>query len=139
MICASLILGLHLVSYHSNPQPYQNNINPGIYVECDGWTAGAYKNSLNRTSKYLGYTWHQGIFALSVGAVSGYKKSIGQEFCREGYTSIVSNPCVRGYGFKNIAPMVVPSVTIGLARISFIPRTKNSESNVLHLSIEKSL
>jgi hypothetical protein len=134
MICTSLILGLHLASYHAQHHDYQNNVNPGAYVECDGWTAGAYRNTLSRTSAYAGYTLRSGPFALSLGAISGYQKRIEAVPCQRGRRT----GCTREYGFSDSAftPMVAPSVTLGPARLWYIPSIGVS-SSVLHLSLQK--
>jgi hypothetical protein len=109
-------LGLHLASAHL-PQRHFNNTNPGLYYRSDeGWTAGAYRNSLRRTSAYAGYTWGWGRLAVTGGAVTGYA--------------------------DNVQPLLVPSVVLlsvqGVsARVAFIPRVeKRIGSHVLHLMVE---
>src|SRR5687768_5347830 len=63
---------LHLGSIHF-PQRDFNNSNPGLYYRSDaGWTAGAYRNSLRRTSAYAGHTWQWDRLALTAGGVTGY-------------------------------------------------------------------
>ena len=109
-------IGLHLASAHM-PERHFNNTNPGLYYRSDeGWTAGAYRNSLRRTSDYAGYTWEWGRLAVTGGAVTGYAQSV--------------------------QPLLVPSVVLlsvqGVsARLAFIPRVeKRIESHVLHLMVE---
>ncbi|HEX6707896.1 MAG TPA: hypothetical protein VF169_24340 [Albitalea sp.] len=109
-------MGVHLASVHL-PQRGFNNTNPGLYYRTDaGWTAGAYRNSLRRTSAYAGLTWDWGRLSLTGGAVSGYS--------------------------EEVQPLLVPSlrlVTIQgvTARVAFIPRVeKRIESHVLHLTVE---
>jgi hypothetical protein len=138
MICASLILGAHLVSYHTAREPYYHNVNPGVYVECDGWTAGAYRNTLGRNSLYAGYTLHQGPFALSLGVASGYQKKITPWACRSGYISTEANPCTLGIGTSNgkVIPMIAPSVLLGPARLWYLPRV-GSSSSAFHLSLQR--
>ena len=114
MICTSLIVGLHLLSYHTSPQPYMKSVTPGVYAECDGWNAGIYHNSLGGTSVHGGYTWHWEPFALTAGVASGYRTP------------------------STLVPMLVPSVKLGFARLSFVPRTSVTKTAVLHLSIERS-
>src|SRR5438045_253932 len=59
----AVTVGLHLASVHLPKRDF-NNTNPGLYVRTDGgWTAGAYRNSLNRTSAYAGYTMEWGRLA----------------------------------------------------------------------------
>lgn len=142
MLCAtSLIVGLHMASYHFQPATYypQNNVNPGVYAECDGWTAGAYRNTLDRPSVYAGYTWHRGSLGLSAGAVSGYQR-------REGVGAAYCPPTSRGdpsacWGWRGgsksaLSPMVVPHLTLGPARLWFIPKVHGTESAVIHLSLQ---
>jgi len=112
----ALTFGLHLASVHV-PARHFNNVNPGLYVRTDaGWTAGAYENSLRRTSAYVGYTWEHGRFAVTGGAVTGYA--------------------------EKVQPLLVPSVKLltlrgATARVAFIPRVeKRIESHVLHLMVE---
>lgn len=138
MICASLILGAHLASYHLEPKERQSNANAGAYVECDGWAAGAYRNTMSRTSVYAGYTLRHGPFALSIGAVSGYQTKWELGTCRPGYTDNWTIPCRRGFGFSSakLMPMLTPSVTLGPARIWYLPRS-GQWSDVLHLSLQK--
>jgi len=109
-------IGVHLASVHL-PQRHFNNTNPGLYYRTDaGWTAGAYRNSLRRTSAYAGRTWDWGRFSLTGGAVTGYT--------------------------EEVQPLLVPSVRVvtahGMtARVAFIPRVeKRIESHVLHLTVE---
>ena len=134
--CASLILGLHLVSYHHDQRSFTNNTNPGVYVECDGWTAGVYKNTLSRPTVYGGYTWRSGPFALTVGLASGYQKEYGQRLCEPGVVDLPENRCFRGVADSPVMPIVVPSVSVGPARVWFVPKIKSSSAAV-HLSIER--
>ena len=111
MICASLILGVHLASTHLNTDNTGlNNANVGVYGECDGWTAGVYRNSYRRTSLYAAHTWHWGPFALTAGAVTGY-------------------------GGAWMKPLIAPSVTIGPFRVAGLPPALG-EPGVFHLSIQ---
>ena len=112
----AVTVGLHLASVHLPKRDF-NNTNPGLYVRTDGgWTAGAYRNSLNRTSAYAGYTMEWGRLAVTGGAVTGYA--------------------------EKVQPLLVPSMKVATlggvsARVAFIPRVeKRIESHVLHLSLE---
>jgi hypothetical protein len=109
-------LGAHVASMHF-PQRDFNNFNPGVYYRSDeGWTAGAYLNSLRHGSVYGGYTWQHGRFGVTGGAITGY-----------------------GHGLQ---PLLVPSVVLftyqGVAaRLAYIPRVeKRIGSHVLHLMLE---
>ena len=108
--------GVHLGSVHF-PQRDFNNVNPGLYWRSDaGWTAGAYRNSLRRTSAYAGLTWQWGRLALTAGGVTGYA--------------------------DKVQPLLVPSFAFLRTedfslRVAFIPRVeKRIESHVLHLMAE---
>ena len=134
MICASLILGLHLASYHTTQYDYQNNSNPGIYAECDGWAAGTYRNTFSKTSVYAGYSFREGPFALTVGAVSGYKKfSVPVPCAKRGW-----HGCHKDYGIssENVIPLLAPSVTAGPMRLWYLPKIGDS-SSVWHLSVQR--
>jgi hypothetical protein len=80
---APLEVGLHLVSVHDTGG-YQND-NPGIYVRYDGWTAGVFQNSVNKTSVYGAYTWEWKTpqlpvvdsVAITWGLATGYPQKIG--------------------------------------------------------------
>ena len=137
MLCESLILGVHLASAHLQPAINQHNANPGIYAECDGLTAGAYRNTLGRASVYAGYTLHSGPFAVSLGAVSGYQKRYAPGECRPGYREDAANPCLKLYGItaSRLMPMIAPSVSLGPARLWYLPRV-GAHSSVLHLSLQ---
>ena len=57
-----------------------NQRNPGIGVEVNHWHAGEYRNSLDRTSVYVGRDWEtSGAVKAGVlaGAVSGYNRLAG--------------------------------------------------------------
>jgi hypothetical protein len=140
------VIGAHLVSLHGSPTydctprdaagtalyqarecAYQN-LNPGAYVRlANGATFGAYRNSYGDASAYAGWTWQTegGAFALTAGAVAGYRGS-------------------------PIAPLVAPSMRLDLSevaapgwalRVSLIPKPPrhHSATAVLHLSLEASL
>lgn len=109
-------IGVHLGSIHF-PQRDFNNANPGLYYRSEaGWTAGAYRNSLRRTSAYAGHTWQWDRLALTAGGVTGYA--------------------------DKLQPLLVPSFAFLRSerlslRVAFIPRIeKRIESHVLHLMAE---
>jgi hypothetical protein len=108
--------GVHLGSVHF-PQRDFNNANPGLYYRSDfGWTTGAYRNSLRRSSAYAGLTWQWDRLALTAGGVTGYA--------------------------DGVQPLLVPSFSFLRTerfslRVAFIPRVeKRIESHVLHLMAE---
>jgi hypothetical protein len=109
-------VGVHLASKHFPARQF-NNVNPGVYWRSDaGWTLGGYRNSLERTSLYAGYSWQWGPLALTGGGVTGYA--------------------------ERVQPLLVPSLALctvdGVtARVAFIPRVeKRIESHVVHFTVE---
>lgn len=109
-------IGLHIGSRHIPAKNY-NNANLGIYYRTDaGWTAGIYRNSLDRTSVYAGYTWKFGMLDVTTALVTGY--------------------------FNDVQPLLVPSISLftyrGITpRVAYIPRVeKKIGSHVLHLMVE---
>jgi hypothetical protein len=107
-----VVIGLHVASAHI-PQGNENNFNPGIYARMpSGLTVGTYYNSVRRQSFYAGYTYDLfGPVSVTVGGVTGYNK------------------------FGPVAPMVVPSLSLGAVRFSVIPPVAGIPS-VVHLSLE---
>lgn len=69
-------VGLHLATYHADRSAGYNETNGGTYVQCDGWTAGHYRNSERKDSTYAGYTVSNYRFALTLGLVSGYDRGL---------------------------------------------------------------
>ena len=110
---AETSVGVHIGSWHS--EPGFNNVNPGVYVNHNGWTAGTYWNSLRKQSVYAGYTFEYKMFGLTVGAITGYPSPV--------------------------LPLVVPSVKFaspfgGSMRVLYIPYIKQTGAHVLHLTQE---
>ncbi len=109
-------IGLHIGSHHMPAKNY-NNSNPGMYYRTDeGWTVGAYRNSLRNNSVYAGYTWKFGALDVTTAGVTGY--------------------------FHKVQPLLVPSLSLftyrGVTpRVAYIPRVeKRIGSHVLHLMVE---
>lgn len=96
-ICAAIAIGMHLGTYHFDRERQYQEFNPGVYVVCDGWTAGAYRNSQNRNSAYIGKTFEHvlGPVDVTIGGVVGYTRA-------------------------PVVPMLVPSIKIGHARASLL-------------------
>ena len=123
LFCCIAAVGLHLGSAHVGHQPVDNlnPVNPGVYVELrSGWTAGAYYNSVRRTSVYAGYQWLGPAWgpvrpAVTLGAITGYP------------------------GGPLLA--VVPSAYVDLggwgARLSYIPKVQATKVHTLHLALER--
>ncbi|WKB52992.1 hypothetical protein [Eleftheria terrae] len=121
---ADTTIGLHLGSQHY-PARDLNNVNPGVYVLHDGWTAGVYRNSYRRPTVYGGYSWnlYRGDWVrldLTAAVATGYRQETGQA----------------------LRPIVLPSVAFGgdtRVRISYGARPNKRSTHVVHLSIERSL
>lgn len=110
-MCLSLILGLHLATYHFDRTHDFNEANFGGYVECEQVVGGAYYNSYRRVSPYLAYRWSFGPVDVVTGAVGGYEHPI--------------------------MPLVVPSIRLwDHWRVSLLPPVKQSEKGGVHLSWE---
>lgn len=145
---AQTVVGMHLYSVHVPAETYQNNENLGLYVRtAGGWTAGAYRNTLRRTSVYGGYTFSYQRYSLTVGAISGYQRK---------WERVPTGPngkCDNGTGFRwcdaqvgasrgaftlLLAPSVALPVVWGATpRVSYVPGLAGS-ANVVHFSMEKS-
>jgi hypothetical protein len=143
------VVGAHLVSHHaekggsSDPGDRGwNNKNPGLYARWgNGFTLGAYRNSLFRNSAYLGWTLSDSADRLSVtlGAVSGYDKITDGPGDRQAVRCDGANGC-RVVNLKNVVlPLFVPSVRVGLteklsARLSVLAVPRHPAA--VHLSLE---
>lgn len=108
MTCAALILGLHLATAHVRTD--LNNYNPGVYARCDAYVAGAYYNSVRRTTVYAGYVFPVGPVDVMVGAATGYGA---------------------------LRPILVPSVRFGPMRLHLLLPSSATARGGVHLSIEK--
>lgn len=115
---AAQTVGLHLASVHSKSG--YNNVNPGVYVNLDGWTVGTYYNSERRQSYYAGYTLDRDFgpvrASLTLGGITGYD----------------GGPL----------PLVVPSLAVrdallgGYWRVSYAAKVYKHGAHALHLSHE---
>jgi hypothetical protein len=108
-------LGIHVGSQHSRAG--FNNLNPGVYFRAEtGETAGAYLNSTEKLSLYAGYTLTgktpvpEVSYSLGLGVITGYTKPV--------------------------MLLVAPSLHYGPVRLTFIPHTVQTQSAVVHLSLE---
>lgn len=119
------LIGLHTVSVHSASG--YNGVNPGVYLHWrNGVTAGAFYNSYEHTSTYVGWLWHidkANRFGVLFGAVTGYGSTAER---------------------MPLAPLVAPSARWAVndnlsARISLFPDPRQGAVQVLHLSLEWSL
>lgn len=121
----AVTIGAHLHTFHIGSQndvpPALRNTDrtPGLYIRADsGLTAGIVRNSLRRTSVYLGQTWStdDGRWSLTVGAISGYQYRLvrGQRACFEGFTHFPTAPCEFSHGKTSavLRPLIAPSVAL---------------------------
>lgn len=116
-IASDTVVGVHIGSWHS--EKGYNNKNPGVFVRKNNIQTGIYKNSVDKTTAYVGLTKDvQVVKNLSVGGMVG----VGT-----------------GYS-KSVVPMLVTSVKIGdNVRISYIPEIKTKKfytPHVVHASVE---
>lgn len=112
MLCASLILGAHLATYHFDRSRDQNEVNPGVYARCGQLAVGVYHNSERGVSVWGGKQFDNvvGPVDVTVGLAAGYKH-------------------------RPVRPMLVPSVRLGHARLSLLLPVEKSGGGV-HLSTE---
>jgi hypothetical protein len=136
-------IGLHLVSAHVPARSYQQNFNPGLYVRTEnGIVAGFYRNTLNRTSVYVGLAAEGGPFSLTIGLISGYQTKWIPGPCPDPSMD-KGNGCLNEYGSKAyLQPFLSPSVRLpavaGITpRFSYVPGIAHRSTNVFHLSLEK--
>lgn len=122
---AALTIGMHIGSYHTADNERYNNINPGLYVAYNGYTAGTYKNSYSKQTVYAGKA-----FDIT-------------ENCR--YDVLVG--AATGYNIKrsSVVPFVVGSAKFNIQdeailRVSAIPQVSSDgklKGAVLHLSLQR--
>lgn len=77
MLCAALTLGYHIATAHDaslQARSQMNELNPGVYAQCDTIVVGAYFNTVRHTSVYAGKSIQlaRGL-DLVIGGVTGYK------------------------------------------------------------------
>lgn len=142
------LIGLHLLSAHPGTSGPVNNQNWGAYVETvDGWTAGAYRNTLSRTTVYAGHTFRllgpSGTAAgIALGAGTGYQRHRKIVDCRRQIhfekRATLGATCSKESGWSNwaIAPLAAPFIEAGPARLWYIPPIGRSAGHVLHISIQ---
>ncbi len=69
MSCSVLLLALSL---HLNTSVNYNEVHPGLGVECNTWSAGAYKNSIKENSVWAARRFKKDTLFLETGVVTGY-------------------------------------------------------------------
>lgn len=70
---ADTSIGFITLTAHTPQVPHTTGINPGMYVEHDGFTVGMYRNSYKSVSTYMGYNYHiTGNASVMLGGITGY-------------------------------------------------------------------
>lgn len=113
----SQTVGLHTASQHLPRYEWQSNSNPGAYVRtADGWTVGAFRNTLRRPTVYAGRTWMDVIGPVDVMAAAA-----------------------TGYRVAPVVPLVMLSTELAPRSWPVVPRLsvgRGADSWVAHLSLE---
>jgi len=81
-------VGVHTFSVHA-PQRAQRNDNLGVFVAADGWRAGIYRNSHDRTSVYAAKSFdlisgRYGSLSAGLGLASGYQRKCEDRYVKTG-------------------------------------------------------
>lgn len=112
-------VGVHVGSHHFGGD--FNNVNPGVYVYHNGWTAGTYYNSERKQSAYAGYT---------------FEHALGR-----GLTAALTVGAITGYEYAKVLPLIFPSVSYKLSdtysvRVGALPKVGKAGAAAVHLMIE---
>lgn len=111
---AETVVGVHMGSIHFSGS--YNDVNPGLYVNHDGYTAGVYYNSERHVSAYAGYTVGTGPIDWTLGAITGYDRA-------------------------KVLPLIAPSVKINFTdsvggRLVLLPNPFKPKESALHFTLE---
>lgn len=99
-------LTLHVATAHAS-RALGATANPGVgFRHRSGWVAGAYANSVGRPTVYAGYAPQWGRWGLAFLLATGYQRDPGQHERRN---------LLDG---RRVSPLLVPSVTLGVVRLS---------------------
>jgi hypothetical protein len=142
------VVGLHLRSVHADNGKAPagsygwNDNNAGAYARWrNGFTVGAFRNSLDRNSAYVGWTLSDNAdrFSVTLAALSGYDKLTDGPGDHQAVRCDKANGCRRVALQRVILPVIVPSVRLGLtnhlsARISAI--APPGQPAAVHFSLE---
>lgn len=116
-------IGLHIGSHHFEARQTGawNDSNPGVYARWgNGLTVGTLYNSERKQSAYVGWTWETEQWnrltaAVTVGAITGYAKTVSPMLSLSASIAITENASVR---------------------FSLLPKAHPAGSAVAHLSTE---
>ena len=131
---SGVVLGVHLVSAHVPSHADQNDINLGVYARTEtGWLAGAYRNTIFRTSVYAGREFDWGAWGIDIVLMYGYQKEtksqVGGGSHYTGFTpGAIAPAAALTYSFQPIEGAV--------PRVIFMPGF-NRASSVFSLALEK--
>lgn len=97
-LAAGLAFTLHMSSA-GDP----NEVHPFVELDHEGYSIGAYINSIDAMSFYATYTFEHGNWFLEVGGVTGYKRADVLPYGRVGYmltdtVSLFAAPTVHADG-----------------------------------------
>lgn len=147
-ILAGLTIGMHMATVHIPHRDYQNDINPGMYVQHTetGLTVGAYHNTLRRTSVYVTKSFNTGkLFGMQtnvmLGGITGYKRIESYNLQDDSTGHPVWVTFEEGVSKHSVAPMLAASIELpsmqGVTpRITLVPPSSNAGSTALHFSME---
>ena len=91
MIEFALALSLHL-----GLEGDYNEIHPHVRYTNEGTIAGAYYNSVDKISFYVGRRWEYGAYGLEAAAVTGYPKADIVPYVRATYNDFFISPALEG-------------------------------------------
>ncbi len=148
LLPAPAVVGLHLRSVHHDDGKGQdgsigwNDANAGAYARWgNGLTVGAFRNSLYRTSAYVGWTVTDSAdrFALTLAAMSGYDRLTDGPGDHQAVRCDTAHGCRTVNLERVILPVLVPSVRVGLTerlgvRISLM--VPPGQPAAVHFSLE---
>jgi hypothetical protein len=141
------VVGLHLITKHANAARYEggrwNEQNWGVYARwASGFTAGAFRNSVERTTGYAGWTFSDSrdLAAVTLGLAYGYDRVVASGGDHEGIRCDGGCRVVRLQTV--MVPILVPSVRLPLYRNASLRAAVLKSPGApagLHLSVEVKL
>lgn len=114
------MIGLDLYTIHGTPHGLCNDTVGIYYVDQSGHGAGLMKNSECHIGAWAAYTAQTNTLTIAHMPVSAG----------------VTIGAIAGYRMAPVLPLLVPSIKVGIVRLSYLPRSPGSQSDGLHISIE---